>query len=1716
MTAKTLFEQAVERRRAGDLPAALALLREAETHVRRQSDMDLLAQIHGELGWVLTHTGDTDAAVDAYTAAVSAADAAGNDRSHALWLVSLVGALGAAGRFDEAKRRIPAMRRAAAATGAPRLIVDAVLQHASILAMEQRYAEAVELFDASGESARGPLLRFNKALTLAKWGSALHQEGQLIQAREKLEAAAILLDIDDPEEAGFALSTYLQLVEIAERGNDPVARRRASRALAVVARQAGHESLAEAAAADVADQDDGVHVDTGDFTARIAAHERDAADAVAAGDRTSEARARTNLAIARLAADDEQAWRDVEVALTAASLSDDRQCEFLLSTAFAYPAIARGERQRAIRFAERAVELARQGTPMQRALAALVRGSVRLHAAGDMAEAQADYRDAVTAFQEVSNVREALPGFAFQHLVLMASTPDATLQEAAARIMGVTLGEASAPETAPTVEELRREHDGGLDVALTAWTGSGTPAGPGEDERLAAMLRMAEGSRWPEAVRRLGSGRSVTPVGHPSAGGPAGLLRLSEHVAGGTVDQDIATAAAQALAVPTDTLACTCLFGISCRPLAPPNVALLQLALATTGDDVLAARLCCLLQTYAVLYGEQERAHELIETGIERLAEGGDESLLVYLLNESSVVLSRLGRASGALARAEETIARADQLGDTEFGDMGRRNRVVALGALGQLAEAEAQLLALDAAQVARGDLAGARMTRLDLARLRAHRGVVEPVVDHDDDDVDGIFTNAMVVALGGDPPAALAEFRRGFELLERTGERHDQEADRRRDFANVLWDAGHREEAVAQMERAAQVFQTVGRVADACEAYTRLTMSLLTEPDVARAHARRAVAAGERIGPGTALAGALAALGSAELSALRPRDALEPLSRAVAMDRSPDILGTFVQALTACDRAAEAVKLLEAELARPESREPRVLAGLLAALGRAARELGHREYALSALAAAYDVARHLPADALTASVADAYADELSFAGYRARAATVLEEARTGIRDGGYADLEEHLMASLGSILRQLGDYQGAERILTEVCERRRPRGRDQVLAASLYALGTVLLSRGDHRAGLDRLREAQSVAEAAGDLQTQASALDTIGFAHCELGLPERAVEYHRRAAALHASLGRHDHEVRDRCGLVHALVLLGDAPTARAELDAALELHARAPSGLAVDHVAAQVHALEGDWQAADALFRSALKGATSAYPVDTPAEARTRANLHDRVLREAMRAAVAAGDARAALGYAEARRARYQHAVIDRRRRRPPDVGEQAWREYEDAADEVAAVRTRRRSAGFASSALDASYHQALERLEVAGTAVFGDGRTAPAPAERLPEFDELVEFVLPGSAVVCLGTGPEGLTVIRAGRATDGMPWADCGTHPGFTAAELEPLLFGPGGWVAAWNDADEEPPYEELDALVARVCDTLRKRVWPAVVTGLPAACQTVLLMPVGGLAALPVHAAALPASGEPSVAVQYVPSLRVLVADSPDLAREPGVLGQVVDPHGDLPFTRCEAAAVAQHHAGPRRALRGPDATTGQVIELLRVADIVQFAGHAAFDVDDPLRSGFTCTTAAGGEDPLTISALLRETGAIRGRMVMLSACESGRVNADDPLDEQIGLAGVLVSVGARNVLAAQWPVDDLVAALVGTEFFARWDHGRVPAAVALGRTQTWLRDEVTVAHVRARLDEWAALAPGDEEIEERREEWAQPMDPQRRPFDAPFHWAPFHIVGAL
>ena len=226
-------------------------------------------------------------------------------------------------------------------------------------------------------------------------------------------------------------------------------------------------------------------------------------------------------------------------------------------------------------------------------------------------------------------------------------------------------------------------------------------------------------------------------------------------------------------------------------------------------------------------------------------------------------------------------------------------------------------------------------------------------------------------------------------------------------------------------------------------------------------------------------------------------------------------------------------------------------------------------------------------------------------------------------------------------------------------------------------------------------------------------------------------------------------------------------------------------------------------------------------------------------------------------------------------------------------------------------------------------------------------------------------------------------------------------------------------------------------------------------------------------------------------------------------VGQAADPSGDLRFARAEASAVAASLGGSNIAtLPGSAATKDAVLAQLHEADIFHFAGHGAFDAQDPLDSRIICA-----DGNLTLRMLLGRTHPIRVRLAILSACESGVSEISDATNDSLNLPGACLAMGIPTVLATFWSVNDLATFFLIDKCMQLWADGNT-LSQALARSQAWMRDEATYQALQLRVFELMDQLPEERErflavyteLKKYRE--------KRHLFSNPVHWAAFHVCG--
>jgi tetratricopeptide (TPR) repeat protein len=186
-------------------------------------------------------------------------------------------------------------------------------------------------------------------------------------------------------------------------------------------------------------------------------------------------------------------------------------------------------------------------------------------------------------------------------------------------------------------------------------------------------------------------------------------------------------------------------------------------------------------------------------------------------------------------------------------------------------------------------------------------------------------------------------------------------------------------------------------------------------------------------------------------------------------------------------------------------------------------------------------------------------------------------------------------------------------------------------------------------------------------------------------------------------------------------------------------------------------------------------------------------------------------------------------------------------------------------------------------------------------------------------------------------------------------------------------------------------------------------------------------------------------------------------------------------------------------------ANAEEALRLMSVAGSLHFAGHGIFDSSNPYRSGLVIAPMTGDEDAaidktrigenvyqlLTVGTLASAGNLPACRLVVLAACSSG-LPRTNPSSEFVGLPAAFLIAGARNVVAALWPVDDRATALLMQQFYLALDVLKSPS-LALERA-------------RARLAEMSR--------EEAEELLGAPAPPGETPFGSPQHLLSFQHYG--
>ncbi|MFE1832050.1 CHAT domain-containing protein [Streptomyces yangpuensis] len=318
----------------------------------------------------------------------------------------------------------------------------------------------------------------------------------------------------------------------------------------------------------------------------------------------------------------------------------------------------------------------------------------------------------------------------------------------------------------------------------------------------------------------------------------------------------------------------------------------------------------------------------------------------------------------------------------------------------------------------------------------------------------------------------------------------------------------------------------------------------------------------------------------------------------------------------------------------------------------------------------------------------------------------------------------------------------------------------------------------------------------------------------------------------------------------------------------------------------------------------------------------------------------------------------------------------------------------------------------------------------------------------------------------------------------------------------GGWV---NRLLEGPHHAlAVQGLLWEVAmEPLLRAVGPA--HGEACGAADWILVPLGHLSMLPVHAAGTPEEWfDDRVAVRVVPSLTRLAPPAAPPASGAPLVATSGAP--DLPFLPADRA-VAEHllpsASGPGAVVRArtrDDALTG-----LAEASSAVLGGHARHS----LRHGAGLDLDDG---PVTAEHLWRLP--VRDRDVaFVTGCSSAQV-AGTLVDEVVGLPSALLRAGFRGVFATLWPVSDATAFITLAHLLQlRRDRPDLAPHLLLHEVRRTLRT-LTTRELRHWLAELASHLPVPPDTTARLEAFLTPYGGGATPLADPKDWAAFAYVG--
>jgi CHAT domain-containing protein len=183
--------------------------------------------------------------------------------------------------------------------------------------------------------------------------------------------------------------------------------------------------------------------------------------------------------------------------------------------------------------------------------------------------------------------------------------------------------------------------------------------------------------------------------------------------------------------------------------------------------------------------------------------------------------------------------------------------------------------------------------------------------------------------------------------------------------------------------------------------------------------------------------------------------------------------------------------------------------------------------------------------------------------------------------------------------------------------------------------------------------------------------------------------------------------------------------------------------------------------------------------------------------------------------------------------------------------------------------------------------------------------------------------------------------------------------------------------------------------------------------------------------------------ITYAPSASVLLTLKKPVTLSGGRLLAVADP--GIPAASGEITAIAKQFPASSKVVIDDLARETDVKAWVRDYDVIHLAVHGKFDAAEPMLS-YLSLARGGGDDGRLSAAEMFGLPLARSRVVVLSACETGRAEATHG-NEILGMVRALLFSGAGTLVLSYWEVDSAATALWMQTFYQAAINGPIQEA---------------------------------------------------------------------